>query len=137
MSSASTYYYMFGLAVILCYDRCQYVRLTADMLRCLLHSPVNSTVLCPNIFHSNLFSNILRQCLLLVHTIICLDLPSSCVRTDVNMSFFFNAWLTVHHLQILCFFSNLIHFYFSFHIYNFLLTIFSTCFGPAGPSSGE
>ena len=47
------------------------------------------------------------------------------------------AWLTVHHLQILCFFSNLIHFYFSFYIYNFLLTIFSTCFGPAGPSSGE
>ena len=37
---------------------------------------------------------------------------------------------------ILCFFSNLIHFYFPY-IYNFLLTIFSTCFGPAGPSTGE
>jgi hypothetical protein len=31
---------------------------------------------------------------------------------------------------------NLIHFYFPFYIYNFF-TIFSTCFGPAGPSSGE
>ena len=28
-------------------------------------------------------------------------------------------------------------FFFSLYIYNFLLTIFSTCFGPAGPSSGE
>ena len=39
-------------------------------------------------------------------------------------------------LEILCFLSNLIHFYFSFYIYNFL-QLFSTCFGPAGPSSGE
>ena len=47
-------------------------------------------------------------------------------------------WLTVHHLWILCFFSNLIHFFiFLTYFYNFLLTIFSTCFGPAGPSSGE
>ena len=30
----------------------------------------------------------------------------------------------------------LIHFCFSFYIYNFL-QLFSTCFGPAGPSSGE
>ena len=45
-------------------------------------------------------------------------------------------WLTNNINQILCFFSNLIHFYFSFYIYNFL-QLFSTCFGPAGPSSGE
>ena len=38
---------------------------------------------------------------------------------------------------ILCFFSNLIHFCFPYIFTIFFLTIFSTCFGPAGPSSGE
>ena len=54
-------------------------------------------------------------------------------NTNTVSTFRRKANFLLSRAEILCFFSNLIHFHFSF----LHLQFFSTCFGPAGPSSGE